>query len=69
MFNMVLYIAFQDVIHSLLLHLKANSAGMYLKGIHLPREFPLTKTNTSTSNRTYETTFLAARSPFGFASN
>lgn len=62
MFNVVLYIAFQDVIHSLLLHLKSKSSGTYLKDIHLPREFPLTKTNTSISNRTYETTFLVAHS-------
>lgn len=62
MFNIVLYIAFQDVIHSFLLHLKSKFAGTYLKDIHLPREFPLTKTNSSNSNRTYETTFLGARS-------
>jgi len=62
MFNIVLYIAFQDVIHSFLLHLKSKSAGTYLKDIHLPREFPLTNANTSNTNRTYETTFLVARS-------
>lgn len=62
---MVLYIAFQDVIHSFLLHLKSKSAAMYLRDIHLPREFPLTKTNTSISNRTYETTVLMARSHLG----
>lgn len=65
MLNRVLYIAFQDVIHSFLLHLKSKSAGMYLKDIHLPREFPLTKTNTSISNRTYETTVLMAHSHLG----
>lgn len=60
MFNMVLYIAFQDVIHSFSLHLKSKSAGTYLKDIHLPREFPLTKPNTSISNRAFETTFFVA---------
>lgn len=65
MLNMVLYIAFQDVIHSFLLRLKSKSAGMYLKDIHLPREFPLTKTNTSISDRTYETTVLTAHSHLG----
>lgn len=62
---MVLNIAFQDVIHSFLLHLKSKSAGMHLKDIHLPWEFPLTKTNTSISNRTYETIVLMAHSHLG----
>lgn len=65
MLNRVLYIAFQDVIHPFLLHLKSKSAGVYLKDIHLPREFPLTKTNISVSNRTYETTVLMAHSHLG----
>lgn len=65
MLNMVLNIAFQDVIHSFFLHLKSKSAGMYLKDIHLPWEFPLTKTNTCIRNRTYETTVFMAHSHLG----